>query len=419
MIDNAISGFFEERKEAWMKKNQKSSMSDDEVLLLQEKCAEEFALHTWLPNAAKRAGQISISTHPCTFSHPSARKNNNGYVTAIIAEVEAANDGLLRSGNVAVETDALGNAAALDVHKFLSLRMEDGRPLVMHIQEESELAKKLLFFNTSDYEVLRNGFLAMLESEEQETITSSKIKQVYFPVDGDYHQLSILSNSGLIYHLKKRIDTIRFTDEVQELREKKRKNEPSDAGFSALYNFTTIGYGGTKPQNISVLNNKNGGKAHLLHAMPPDIEARSIRFPKRDFFQESLTPWEMKEVFHALHTIFATDYNNQKIREGKYYRYQQLIDRITEKMWAVRSIAATQYFEDTSQLKRYQKIWLLDEFSQTRELEETWLEELIEEIARWIQHGYEKSIGKAFIMQGKAEYQDILDIVIQNKEVFR
>jgi len=118
VIDKAISGFFEERKETWMKKNLKSSMSDDEVLLLQEKCAEEFALHTWLPNAAKRAGQISISTHPCTFSHPSARKNNNGYVTAIIAEVEAENDGLLRSGNVAVETDALGNAAALDVHKF-------------------------------------------------------------------------------------------------------------------------------------------------------------------------------------------------------------------------------------------------------------------------------------------------------------
>lgn len=394
-------------------------MSDDEVLLLQEKCSEEFALQTWMANAAKRAGQISISTHPCTFSHPSARKNKNGYVTAIIAEVEADNDGLLRSGNVEVEPDALGNAAALDVHKFLSLQMEDGRPLMVHIQEESALTKKLLSFNTSDYAILRDGFLAMVDSGEQEKITSSKIKQIYFPVDEDYHQLSILSNSGLIYHLKKRIDTVRFGEEVKELREKKRKNEPSDAGFSELYNLTTIGYGGTKPQNISVLNNRNGGKAYLLHAMPPSIEARSIRFPKHDFFQESMKPWEIKEIFHALHTIFTTDYNNHKIREGKYYRYQQLVDRIAEKMWAVRSVADTQYFENSSQLKRYQKIWLLEEFSQTRESEETWLDELTEEIARWIQRGYEKSIGKAFITQGKAEYQDILDLVNQNREVFR
>lgn len=419
MIDKAISGFFKERKEAWMKKNLKSSMSDDKVLLLQEKCNEEFALQTWMANAAKRAGQISISTHPCTFSHPSARKNKNGYVTAIIAEVEADNDGLLRSGNVEVEQDALGNAAALDVHKFLSLQMEDGRPLMVHIQEESELAKKLLSINTSDYALLRDGFLAMVDSGEQENITSSKIKQVYFPVDEDYHQLSILSNSGLIYHLKKRIDTIRFGEEVKELREKKRKNEPSDVGFSELYNLTTIGYGGTKPQNISVLNNRNGGKAHLLHAMPPSIEARSIRFPKHDFFQESLKPWETKEIFHALHIIFTTDYNNQKIREGKYYRYQQLIDRIVEKMWAVRSVADAQYFENSSRLKRYQKIWLLEEFAQLRESEETWLDELTEEIARWVQRGYEKSVGKAFITQGKAEYQDILDLVTQNKEVFR
>jgi len=419
VIDNAISGFFEERKDAWIKKNQKSSMSDDEVLLLQEQCSEEFALQTWMANAAKRAGQISVSTHPCTFSHPSARKNKNGYVTAIIVEVEAANDGLLRSGNVKVQQDALGNAAALDVHKFLSLQMEDGRSLMVHIQEESELAKKLLSFNTSDYEVLREGFLAMAESAEQENITSSKIKQVYFPMDSDYHQLSILSNSGMIYHLKKRIDTIRFGEKAKELREKKRKNEPSEEGFSELYNLTTIGYGGTKPQNISVLNNQNGGKAHLLHAMPPSIEARSIRFPKYDFFQESITPWEMKEIFHALHTIFATDYNNQKIREGKYYRYQQLIDRIVEKMWAVRSVADEQYFENGSRLKRYQKIWLLEEFAELREPEETWLDELTEEIARWIQRGYEKSVGKAFITQGKAEYQDILNLVTQNKEVFR
>ncbi|MEX6067038.1 type I-F CRISPR-associated protein Csy1 [Providencia hangzhouensis] len=31
-----------------------------------------------MPSAAKRAGQISLSTHPCTFSHPSSRKTKTG-----------------------------------------------------------------------------------------------------------------------------------------------------------------------------------------------------------------------------------------------------------------------------------------------------------------------------------------------------
>jgi len=418
VINKAISDFFDERKESWIKKNQNPSMSDEEVFALQEKCNEIFSLGVWLSNAAKRAGQMSMATHPCTFSHPSARKNKNAYVTSIIAENTSATDGLLRSGNVTVERDALGNAAVLDVYKFLSLQMEDTQTLMSHIEQESELAKRLLSEHGNDYDTLRDGFMSMIGDSTQEVVTSSKIKQVYFPVDDDYHQLSILSNSGLIFHLKKRIDTIRFSKEVKELREKKRKNMPSDEGFYELYDLTTIGYGGTKPQNISVLNNQNGGKAHLLRSMPPMIEKRSIRFPKRDFFRESIRPFDVKDTFHALHTIFKTDYNNVNIRDGKYYRYQQLIDRIVERMWDVRSVADSQYFEGTSQLAGYQKIWLLDSFTKQRESEDNWLDELCDEIARWVLAGCEKGLKKSYIF-GSAELQDIRNIVEANKEVLR
>ncbi|MDD5053548.1 MAG: type I-F CRISPR-associated protein Csy1 [Sulfuricurvum sp.] len=393
MIDKAISQFIDEQE-------------------------EPFSFDEWLIDSAKKAGQMSISTHPCTFSHPSARKNKNGYVTPIIADVIGRNDGLLRSGNVIVQRDALGNAAAIKIYKFLHLVMEGGQNLMNHIKEDSKLAKKLLAGRDEDYTTLRNGFLAMLDGETKEVITSSKIKQVYFPVDDDYHQLSILSNSGLIYHLKKRIDTIRFSDEAKELREKKRKNMPSDEGFCELYDLTAIGYGGTKPQNISVLNNQNGGKAYLLRSMPPVIEKRSIRFPKRDFFRESIRPYDVKDTFHALHTIFKTDYNNVNIRDGKHYRYQQLIDRVIEKMWDVRSVAESQYFEGTSQLAGYQRIWLLDSFVKQRESEDNWLDELCDEIARWILDGCEKGLKKSQLF-GPTELQDIRNIVEANKEVLR
>ena len=419
MIDKAISDFFDERKEAWMKKNQKASMSNDEALALQEICNEYFSLGTWLPDAARRAGQMSMATHPCTFSHPSARKNKNGYVTPVIADIVGKNDGLLRSGNVAVECDALGNAAVLDVHKFLGLRLEDGRTLMEHIEVESELARQLLSAQGNNYGLLRDGFLAMVGGGAGAIITSSKIKQIYFPVDGDYHQLSILSNSGIVFHLKKRLNAMRFSDEVKALREKKRRNEPSEEGFMELFGLTSIGYGGTKPQNISVLNNQNGGRAYLLPSMPPMIERRSVRFPKRDFFRESMKPSDVREIFHALHAIYKTDYSNQNIREGKYYRYQQLVDRIIERMWVVRSVASEQYFESGSKLAGYQKIWLLDDYAQQREAEEEWLDTLTEEIVQWIIHEYQRSMGKASVMLGKAEHLDLLDAVTQNREGLR
>ena len=97
MVNPAIKVFFAERKEAWLKKNLKSSMEESEVREKQLKCEEVFSPETWFPNAAKRAGQMSLATHPCTFSHPSARKNKNGYATPVIVDAGRISDGYLRS----------------------------------------------------------------------------------------------------------------------------------------------------------------------------------------------------------------------------------------------------------------------------------------------------------------------------------
>jgi CRISPR-associated protein Csy1 len=174
MQDPAIESFFSDRKEAWLKKKVKASMEESEVNTLQLECQQFFSLNEWLPNAAKRAGQISMATHPCTFSHPSARKNKNGYVSSVIANVQRTEDGFLKTGNVVVDMDALGNAAALDVYKFLTLIMQDDRSLLTHIQQNSALAENLLSIKSQSYEDLKTGFLAMVESSV-ENITSSKI----------------------------------------------------------------------------------------------------------------------------------------------------------------------------------------------------------------------------------------------------
>lgn len=419
-MNEMVSKFFDERKEAWIKKNLKPLMSDDEILELKEQCADIFSLEVWLPNASKRAGQISMSTHPCTFSHPSARKNSNGYVTSIIADKKYRIDGFLRSGNVEVQSDALGNAAALDVHKFLTLVMPDGKQLMEHIKDDTKVAQSLLKIKSKSYEELKNEFLEMI-SLSDESVTSSKIKQVFFPVEDDYHQLSMLSNSGMIFHLRKRLNEIQFSDEVKELREKRKNNEFSDKSFLEIYNLTTIGYGGTKPQNISVLNSQNGGKAQLLYSMPPELKDENTRFPKHDFFRESIKLWMVKEIFQKLHTIYKVpNYTNVTMRDAKKYHYEQLVEKVIEQMWAVRLVADEQYYEKTSQLKVHQKIWLCSNHEVQRDEESDWLDKVSKEIASWIMQGYKKSLGSLAIdINGKEELMDIEKIVAKYEEALR
>ncbi|NOU50449.1 type I-F CRISPR-associated protein Csy1 [Pseudoalteromonas sp. JBTF-M23] len=430
MIDKAVDAFFAERKAAWLKKNIKASMSDDEIKQTHMECESVFSLQNWLPNAAKRAGQISISTHPCTFSHPSARKNKNGYVSSIIAKSERSNDGFLRSGNVDVVADALGNAAALDVYKFLTLVLEDGQTLLQHLEQDSDLAKRL--FRTtppdqaSDYQALKNGFLAMT-APSQEAITSSKIKQVYFPLtvkngqDVSYHQLSLLTASGILFAMRKQLDTMRFGDDIKLAREQRKANlrHPTHREIS---NLTTIGYGGTKPQNISVLNNQNGGKAHLLMSMPPKLQRRDSHFPSSNFFTQVVRYRHCQTQFKALDALYRLPnehFNNMQTRAKRDELYQSMIDYVIEKMYLIREVALQQYVATSSGLSKAQRIWLCSEFTQERFATDSWLDEICDAIVSFIFHGYEKTLGSKAIKFSYAEHQHMKQLVRDNKEFLR
>lgn len=418
MLDATIEAFFNERKDAWLKKNLKASMEEHEIREQEQACDAVFALKNWLPNAAKRAGQISLASHPCTFSHPSARKNKNGYVSSVIANADRAADGFLRSGNVQVKIDALGNAAALDVYKFLTLVMADGQTLLEHLQQDSELANHLLACGEGNADELKSGFLDMVAVKD-EAITSSKIKQVYFPVTAEeqgYHLLSILSHSGHMFEMRQRLDKLRFSDETKAARELKRSKQFSAVGYQEIYNLTTIGYGGTKPQNISVLNNQNAGKAHLLLSMPPELAHRAVRLPTRNFFGDVFYPRQLQQTFEAFHRLLTADYNNLNIRNARDYRIQEYLDQLILKMWQVRRAFGEQDHARPAHLEPYQKLWLFPEYETNRTADAPWLNTLVEDAARHFVFSYQRVAGKAAIQLGDTELAAFARIIEQNKE---
>jgi CRISPR-associated protein Csy1 len=157
-MNPSISTFFSERKAAWLKTKLKSAEDVAEQAAIRQDADDKFSLSTWLPDAARRAAWLSMVSHPGKFSHPSAK------TSSIIADSRQANDGYLRTGNVVYELDVFGNAAAMDVYRFLCLPMDDGQTVLQHLEQDSIQAKQLLNIPAASYESLRSGFLAVKQS---------------------------------------------------------------------------------------------------------------------------------------------------------------------------------------------------------------------------------------------------------------
>lgn len=415
-MESVITDFFSDRKTERLKKKQKANMSDEEIQVISREVYDEFELENWLPNAARRACQMSLSSHPCTFSHPSSRKNKNGKTTSVISYAVRRADGYLRTGNVEAEMDALGNAAAIDVYKFLTLELSDGQTLIEHIEQNTEISKNLLNVKNSSYGEIKAGLLAIKNSEDGQ-VTSSKVKQVYFSVEKDYHLLSILTPSGLVFELRNRIQTMRFSDQVKEARKNCKKNEVSETGFDDIFGLSMVGYGGTKPQNISVLNNQYGGKAYLLPSLPPTLIKQEIKLPSIDFFSNCIWPNQFKDSFDSLHKLLVVDVNNMGIRQGRDNILLYIFDRIVEKIWQIRSMeSGWSEHERFDRLPKYQKILLDEQYQSEREDEREWLQQFSKETARWLINAYKKVLGKKSLALNDDEMQHIHKLITGQQE---
>lgn len=411
-----ITHFLNERKENWLKERLKKVNDESEAALLIQQANEKFSPAAWIPDAAKRAAQIFIVSHPSKFSHPSAK------TSTVIATQQYETDGYLRSGNVDYPLDVFGNAAAMDVHKFLSLKLSDDRTLLEHLEQETDLIQSALHFPTAHFASLKDDFL-QIKADDSEIKTSLLVKQVYFPINNtQYHLLSLLTPSGLMTELKKRIDYMRFSDETKAAKEKRRNNEFDAHGFSDLYDLTITAFGGTKPQNISVLNNDNAGRAYLLPSIPPNLQYRKIRLPKSNFFSQTLYHKQFQESFIQLHKLFKIDINNKDVRTGIQNILRYMIDRILFNAFCIRQNPAgwstSEYY---SALPLSQRIWLDDYYITQREEQDNWRDDISKSIARWIIDTYPKTVHQAEKLSDH-ELREIKiltrEIVNQDKEYF-
>lgn len=264
----------------------------------------------WLDDAAKRAKQITLVTHAPKFTHGDAR--------GIGARVEGQKgEGFLSTASLTTPAiDVIGNAAALDVANLLLLEA-DGKRLVDQIQDGD--ASSLAVF-TKDKVQLETWCDGLSQALVGSTLTTHTLaKQTYFPVDRGYHLLSPLFASSLCHALYQRIDQARFGDEAKAAREARRKNECSDLSVVDFPHLAEQHFGGTKPQNVSLLNSKRYGRAYLLSSQPPTWQDRLTAPESQEHFwkrYEHRVAATLGELNRFLKSVEQAD-NNDAIKQRR------------------------------------------------------------------------------------------------------
>lgn len=401
-MTESIQIFLNERKELWLKDRLKKAENDTEIAGLQQQAENKFSLQEWLPDAAKRVAQLSMVSHPSKFSHPSAK------TSSVIAQVKFAQDGYLRSGNVQYPLDVFGNAAAMDVYKFLSLDLTADSTILDGFERDDPTLKSLIEKSSLDFTSLKQSFL-VIKNDDASSKTDHLVKQVYFPVENnEYHLLSLLTPSGLITRLKQSIDQLRFSEATKNAKEKRKRNEHDTEGYADIFDLTVTAYGGTQPQNVSVLNSQNAGRAYLLSSCPPILEKRAVRLPKTDFFAQCLYRKNYQDSFVQLHKFMQLDLNNMDIRTAIRNIIQFVIDQVLLQGFKIREFYPEGWSNQDyySSLPKLQRVWLDSIYVEQRENDSEWRNELSEDIARWILRSYEKVINEAYTL-GAGEINDV------------
>lgn len=255
----AIAGFIETRREAKLK-----GKEDD------TDAASKYEYATWLADAARRVGQIQAVTHVLKATHPDARGNSLHVAPSTLPKHAEIGSHVL--GDEFAE-DVVGNAAALDVFKFLRVEV-DGKRLLDWMQADDADLKAALSSDKETAIAWMTAF-ASLVREEGAVATHPMAKQIYWlsgndPLDDDqYHLLQPMFSSALAHTVHSDIQDARFGEINKVARQAFREKKPSGVPYRDYRNLVARKLGGTKPQNISQLNSERGGINYLLPSLPP------------------------------------------------------------------------------------------------------------------------------------------------------
>jgi len=309
----------------------------------------------WIADAARRVAQIQRVTHALKFSHPEARGRS-----LYSLGNPAVGDGLVGTHSLPKPSaDVVGNAAALDVYKFLRLEV-GGQTLFELAQAESP--ELLAAFGGGDE---ARGWMEAFAGldEPRGAVASHKLaKQLYWPLDDGYRLLAPLFPSSLVHYQYERIRADRFSEATKSARDARFKQEPFEHGYREYPGLAIVKFGGTKPQNISQLNSERHGEAWLLPSLPPKWKNSGLKPPCRveTVFDRWLLGFRhIREPVGALRSFLRkTAHNNLAIRNTRAELTRQIIDEVLMLAARIQQLPPGWSADAECRLARDETFWL-------------------------------------------------------------
>lgn len=416
---NAIEKFIDEKRDKWLKDHLKNAKTPSEEQEITEEANKKYDYYNWILDASNKAYQLTIITHNAKYTHPDAKYTNNSNhprrISPVIFFGKNKNDGFLRSGNINIMEDVTGNAAALSTLNFLRLQLSDGKTILEHLENDTDMIRNYKHFK-DDYKDIREKFLK-IKCDTLAPATNSLIKQVYFPVENDkYHLLSILTPSSVLLHLVERINELKFSEKSKLSKDKKRENKYCPDGHEIIPNLTRIMFGGSNSQNIGDINVKINGQAYLLSCLPPVLKVQ-CRPPKNDFFKNSIRYKDISVELDAMQKLISADWNNKNIRSAMDYHINSIMDIILYNSFNIREIdAGWSDDEKFARLAVPQKIWLDSINKDLWVKDQKWPDEIIDMAARWINDYFFYKRKQTGIFLGDDLYYRIHRVLENRKE---
>ncbi|MES2880460.1 MAG: type I-F CRISPR-associated protein Csy1 [Pseudomonadota bacterium] len=245
---------------------------DDEVLEKRTELMTQFIPAIWLEDAARRVSQIQAVTHSLKPIHPDAKGTNLYSPPQNLAELPVIGSHCLDENFAG---DVVGNAAALDVYKFLKLEYQGRSLLALMLICDADLATALSN-DPAQGETWMSAFAGITAPRGRVT-SHTLAKQLYWLTgdspdphdDTSFHLLAPLYASSLAHRIYLTIQEDRFSEEAKMARQAKKEGSFSERPVREYPQLVVQSLGGTKPQNISQLNSERRGDNFLLASLPP------------------------------------------------------------------------------------------------------------------------------------------------------
>lgn len=418
-IDAFLSSQLQAKLEPELKKQKKIALGSEQAQTIEATITalhKKFDRQAWLEQAATTmARQLKFGTHISKGIHPDSKGDNINFSSTQVLPKGIVGSQMLSNP----ELDANGNAAALPLATFFAIEVK-GEKLRDLIQRDNPALKGVFADSPSEAESYLNAFRAALSGTTKNPRTHTRNKQVLWPLDkaishDNYHCLVPLYPISLAHRVYQKINGRRFSEANKVARENRKKKSIEQKPYISIVSLAVTQLGGTKPQNISLLSSKQGGRNFLLESLPPSYKKQHVfTLSKRQesFFTKQLA-YHFYEELQALYAVIDSPKSTVAIRD----RRKEAVGLIIGQVFQLAATIQQNYTHGWSKdydLKWHYKYWLdprreslegEEDFKQLREKNE-WTAPIMNEFSLWINLQLKKQFPKKDIDFSKAEQDE-------------